>query len=258
MTPLRSFEAPFTALIQGASRGVGLATVRQLLEDETDTVIATSREPASSEQLRTLSENRPETLELIPMDVTDESSVRGAASAAASTVEELDFLFNVSGILHDDSTGLHPEKSLDDVDPDQLQRSFAVNAVGPLLVAKHFAPFFRHDRRAVFANMSARVGSIGDNRRGGWYGYRASKAAQNQFTRTLSIEMNRKAPETICVALHPGTVDTQLSEPFQSNVPDEQLFDVEQAVDHLFEVVDGLELDDSGEFFDWAGEPIQW
>ncbi len=259
MHTLQNFETPFNAMIQGASRGIGLEMVRQLLaHDGIETVVATSRTPHDSRELERMSMKHPERLQLVPMDVTDEASVADAAEEIDAQLDELDFLFNVAGVLHDDSVGLQPEKSLDDIDPGLLQHSFAVNSIGPLLVAKHFVSLFRHGRRAVLANMSARVGSIDDNRRGGWYGYRASKAAQNQFTRTLAIEMGRKAPEAICVALHPGTVDTNLSEPFQSNVPEEQLFTREEAVDYLFSVVDDLDPDDSGEFFDWAGEPIEW
>jgi NAD(P)-dependent dehydrogenase (short-subunit alcohol dehydrogenase family) len=116
----------------------------------------------------------------------------------------------------------------------------------------------RHGRRAVIANLSARVGSIGDNRIGGWYAYRASKAAQNQITKTASIELRRKAPALVCVALHPGTVDTDLSAPFQGNVPEGKLFSVERAARQLLEVIDGLGPDDTGRFFDWAGEPVEW
>ncbi len=256
---LTRFRRDFTALIQGASRGIGLEMVRRLLEvEDAGTVVATSRHPAKSEGLRRLAEDHSDALHLVRMDVTDERTIERAADDVRALVGELDFLFNVAGLLHDETTDMAPEKSLRDVDPDQLHRSFAVNAIGPLVVAKHFAGLFRHDRRGVFANMSARVGSIGDNRKGGWYGYRASKAAQNQFTRTLAIEMNRRSPETICAALHPGTVDTQLSAPFQSNVPESQLQTVEESVDNLFDVVDDLDQSDSGEFFDWAGEPIQW
>lgn len=256
---LTRFRSDFTALIQGASRGIGLEMVRRLLAvEDAGTVVATSRHPAKSDGLRELSDEHPDALHLVRMDVTDEQTVERAADDVRALADELDFLFNVAGLLHDDTTGMAPEKSLRDVDPNQLHRSFAVNAIGPLVVAKHFSGLFRHGRRGVFANMSARVGSIGDNRKGGWYGYRASKAAQNQFTRTLAIEMNRRSPETICVALHPGTVDTQLSDPFQSNVPESQLQTVEESVDNLFDVVDELDPSDSGEFFDWAGEPIQW
>lgn len=256
---LESFDGPTHAMIQGASRGIGLGFVRALLEDDCiEHLVATARVPEASDELTELKREHPNRLQLTALDVTDETSVRAAARRVGEAVDDLHLLFNVSGVLHDESRGMQPEKSLNDVDPDHLQRSFAVNAIGPLLVAKHFHPLFRHGERAVCANMSARVGSIGDNYKGGWYGYRASKAAQNQFTRTLAIELDRKAPETICVALHPGTVDTGLSEPFQNFVSEDQLFSVPEAVDHLLEVIDGLSPDDSGAFFDWAGEPIEW
>jgi NAD(P)-dependent dehydrogenase (short-subunit alcohol dehydrogenase family) len=256
---LTRFPDDFNAMIQGASRGIGLQMVRQLLESErAGQVIATSRHPDKSDGLRSLRQDHRDRLHLVPLDITQQDSVERAAADLGHHLEELDFLFNVSGLLHDRSTGMMPEKSLSDIDPNHLRRSFDVNAIGPLLVAKHFHTFFNHDRRAIFANMSARVGSIGDNRKGGWYGYRASKAAQNQFTRTLAIELNRRVPNVICVALHPGTVDTQLSEPFQTHVPDQQLQTSAEAVDHLLEVVDSLETSDSGLFFDWAGQPIEW
>jgi len=256
---LESFDAPIHALVQGASRGIGLGFARALSEDpRVEELIVTSRTPDSSDGLDELKREHPDRIHLVSLDVSREDSVRRGARRVGEHLQDLHLLLNVSGLLHDDSEGMHPEKSLDDVDPEHLHRSFAVNSIGPLLVAKHFAPFVRHGERAVFANMSARVGSIGDNFKGGWYGYRASKAAQNQFTRTLAVEMGRKAPETICVALHPGTVDTDLSDPFQSHVPDEQLFTVRESVAHLLRVIDGLSRSDSGEFFDWAGEPIEW
>ena len=123
-------------------------------------------------------------------------------------------IINCAGLLHDGDS-LQPEKRLADVTAASLERSFAVNAIGPLLIAKHFQGMLHPQRLAVFATLSARVGSIGDNRTGGWYSYRASKAAQNMITKNLSIELHRRARGVICVALHPGTVDTGLSRPFQ-------------------------------------------
>jgi NAD(P)-dependent dehydrogenase (short-subunit alcohol dehydrogenase family) len=259
MPILSSFEGPINALVQGASRGIGYGVVEALLENpNVHRVFATSRFPEKSDDLMALREHAGDRLHLLPLDVTDEDSILAASAAVKRAVDELHFLFNVAGILHDDTTGMAPEKSLRDLDPKHLRRSFEINAIGPILVAKHFHELFRHGKRAVFANMSARVGSIGDNRLGGWYGYRASKAAQNQFTRTFAVEMGRKAPKTIVVALHPGTVDTQLSEPFQKNVKPNKLFSVDRSVDQLFEVIDGLTPEDSGRFFDWAGDSIEW
>jgi NAD(P)-dependent dehydrogenase (short-subunit alcohol dehydrogenase family) len=139
-----------------------------------------------------------------------------------------------------------------------MQRVFAVNAFGPALMLRHFHPLLASDGKAVFAAISARVGSIADNRIGGWYSYRASKAALNQFLRTASIEFGRRHKNAIVAALHPGTTDTGLSKPFQANVPDEQLFSVEKTVGYLLSVIDRLSPDDSGGFFAWDGQPIEW
>ncbi|HEX8387840.1 MAG TPA: SDR family NAD(P)-dependent oxidoreductase, partial [Sphingomonas sp.] len=148
------------------------------------------------------------------------------------------------------------EKAMRDLDADWLQRNFLVNAVGPALVAKHFLPLLPRARRAVFAALSARVGSISDNNLGGWYGYRASKAALNQLIRTLAIEERRRNPQAVVVALHPGTVDTDLSRPFQGNVQPGRLFAPDRAAVQLLDVLDGLKPVDSGRLFDWEGKQI--
>ena len=137
-----------------------------------------------------------------------------------------------------------------------MQRSFAVNAIGPALVAKHVLGRFPRDERAVFAAISARVGSISDNRLGGWYGYRAAKAALNQLIRSLAIELARTRPEAVCVGLHPGTVDTRLSEPFQGNVPDRQLFTPQASTARMLEVIDNLKSADTGQLFAYDGSVI--
>ena len=245
-------------LVQGASSGLGLAFTRRFLEDLPEAmVIATSRDPSSSDDLRSLATTHGERLICLPMDVADEDSIASAAGRVGESVERLDLLINCAGILHD-TEGLAPEKRLEDVTPAKLERSFRVNAFGPLLVAKHFLSLLNHDRRAVFASISARVGSIEDNRLGGWYAYRASKAAQNQFTRTLAIECGRRAKNVIVIALHPGTTDTPLSKPFQANVSAEQLFSADQAARYLCATIAGLSREDSGQFRDFEGEPIPW
>ena len=119
-------------------------------------------------------------------------------------------------------------------------------------------PLFRHDERSILAAISAKVGSIGDNQLGGWYGYRASKAALNMFMRNIAIEYRRTSPRTIAVVLHPGTTDTRLSQPFQKNVPAEKLFSVDRTVTQLLEVIENLEEGDSGQFFSWDGSPLPW
>ena len=253
----RNPPGPMRALVQGASRGLGLELTRQLLSrPDCDAVVATCRQPQASEGLMALAREHGDRLHCLRLDVTNAESVASAAGYVARACGDLHLLLNVAGLLHDGE--LQPEKRLESVDPDRMRRVFEVNAFGPLLMARHFHALLAHEERSVLANLSARVGSIGDNRAGGWYAYRASKAAQNMFTRTLAIELRRRAPHCICVALHPGTVDTDLSRPFQRNVPDERLFPVERAARQLLAVVDALGPEDSGRFFAWDGEPIPW
>ncbi|MDH4165282.1 MAG: SDR family oxidoreductase [Gammaproteobacteria bacterium] len=254
-----SFAARGNVLIQGASRGIGLEFVRQCLaESRVGQVVATCRSPANATELAALAITAAGRLTVLALDVTDEASIAAAAAATARTVPRLHVVVNCAGVLHDDASGLRPEKRLTDVRPGSLARAFAVNAIGPLLVARHFEPLLAHADRAVFASLSARVGSIEDNRLGGWYAYRASKAAQNMYTRTLAVEWARSRRNVICVALHPGTTDTDLSRPFQGNVPEGKLFDVQRTVSQLLEVINRLRPDDTGRFFAWDGERIPW
>ena len=208
------------AAVIGASGGIGAAFVAALTAAGSE-VIALSR---------------------ADLDITDETSI---AAAAARIGAPLDLVIVATGLLH--GNGVAPEKAMRDLSAATLARYFAVNATGPALVAKHFLPLLARDRRAVFAALSARVGSISDNRLGGWYGYRASKAALNQLIRTLAIELARTRPEALCVALHPGTVDTGLSQPFQRGVPD--LFTPERSAAAMLAVLAGLTPADSGGCF---------
>ena len=211
------------ALVTGASRGVGLALVSALLTDRSvERVFAASREAVGNPALIALASSYDRRLFRLDLDVSDEKSVSAAANTMRAETGRLDLIINCAGVLHNDA-GMQPEKRLADVSTVNLERSFAVNAVGPLLIAKHCQTLLDNHRRAVFASLSARVGSIGDNRLGGWYAYRAAKAAQNMITKNLSIELRRKAKEIICVALHPGTVDTELSQPFQRDIAASQL-----------------------------------
>ncbi|WEK43334.1 MAG: SDR family NAD(P)-dependent oxidoreductase [Candidatus Sphingomonas colombiensis] len=215
-----------SAVIIGASGGIG-AALAEALEEEGETVLRLSR---------------PE------IDLTDEASI--AAAAARAGAPEL--VIVATGILHDSERG--PEKALSDLDPAWLARQYAINTIGPALIAKHFLPIMPRSGRSIFAALSARVGSIGDNRLGGWYGYRASKAALNQFIRTLAIEDKRRNDRGIVVALHPGTVDTKLSKPFQQSGRD--LFAPGRAAVQLLDVIDGFTPKDSGRLFSWDGTEI--
>jgi NAD(P)-dependent dehydrogenase (short-subunit alcohol dehydrogenase family) len=245
------------ALVQGASRGLGLALVRTLLAaDGVTRVFATARAPERSEGLAQLGDEYGARLVCEQLDVCDEASIRAAAERVAAREPRLHWLLNCAGLLHDGV--LRPEKRLEDADPERLRRLFDVNAIGPLLVAKHFVSLLRHDEPAVLANISARVGSIDDNRSGGWYGYRASKAAQNMFTRTLALELSRRAPQLVCIALHPGTVATDLSAPYRGGLAPERLFSPERAAEQLWSVLRSLTPEDSGRFLDWAGKSVPW
>jgi len=255
---LSSFPDDSRALVQGASRGIGLEFVRQLLtEPRIGRVFATCRAPDQAGQLAALAHDDPR-LSVVALDATSEDSITRAAAQVAADTERLHLVVNCAGLLHGGPTAVAPEKRLADVRPEALAASFAINAAGPLLVAKHFERLLAHRERAVFASISARVGSIGDNRLGGWYAYRGAKAAQNMFTKTLAIEWARSRRNVVCVALHPGTTDTDLSRPFQANVPAEKLFPVERTVRQLLDVIDHLGPADTGRFLAWDGREIPW
>ena len=184
------------------------------------------------------------------VDPTEEESI----IRAAATIDMVDLAILTTGMLHDAEQ--RPERALKELDPAKLARSFAINTIAPALVAKHLIPKMPRDRRAVFAVLGARVGSIGDNRTGGWHGYRASKAALVMLMKTIAIETARSRPNAIIVTLHPGTVDTGMSKPFQGNVTPEKLFTPAFAAERLLSVIDGLTPADSGGHFAWDGSRI--
>jgi NAD(P)-dependent dehydrogenase (short-subunit alcohol dehydrogenase family) len=186
-------------------------------------------------------------------DLEDEASL-AAAAAELKDGAPIRRLIVATGLLH--AEGVAPERSTAALNAAQLLRLYAINAVGPALIAKHFLPLLPRAEPSVFAALSARVGSIGDNRLGGWHSYRASKAALNMLIRTLAIELKRTRPHAILVGLHPGTVDTALSKPFQRGVPEGRLFTPDEAAGRLLAVVDGLGPDDSGAVFAWDGARI--
>jgi NAD(P)-dependent dehydrogenase (short-subunit alcohol dehydrogenase family) len=230
------------AVIVGSSGGIG-AALCAALADRGARVHALSRGGA------------PGDARLIPgrIDIEDEASIARAA-ATLSEQGPLDLVIVASGLLH--AADLAPEKSYRQLSAASLSRYFRVNATGPALVAKHFLPLLRRDRPAIFVALSARVGSIGDNRLGGWHGYRASKAALNMIVKTLSIELSRTHPQAACVALHPGTVATRLSAPFRSGVAADRLFDADRAAAQLLDVAVGLTSADTGGIFAWNGSAI--
>ena len=186
------------------------------------------------------------------LDLTHEPAIRDWAGQ----IGEIDWLINAVGMLHTPAQG--PEKTIRHIDPAFFLESMSINTVPTLLLAKHLHGKFRHGRPAVFATVSAKVGSIEDNRLGGWFSYRASKAALNMCLKTLAIEWRRSLPNVAVAALHPGTTDTALSRPFQHNVPTGQLFTPEQSVDYMIDVLDRLKAKDSGQFLAFDGERLPW
>ena len=235
---------PLHAVVIGASGGIGRAIVESLAaREDVARVTALSRRamaPASSK------------VAVGHIDLLDEASVAQAAAACNDPAPRL--VICAAGILHDGD--LQPEKSLRDLDPARLAQLFAVNTIGPALVLKHFSPLLPRTGRNVIALLSARVGSISDNRLGGWYGYRASKAALNQLVRTASIEIARSRREAIIVGLHPGTVETALSAPFSANVATGKLFTPDYCAAKLLEVLDGLSPATSGRCYAWDGSEV--
>jgi len=245
------------ALVVGANRGIGLGFVRYLLlqDDRVKHLYATHRQPPSP-ALVALREQFPDRLSLLRLDITSEADISSALQQIHQEVQSLHLVVYCVGFLHEGP--IQPEKGLQQIQADHLLRYFQVNSIGAVLLAKHLVPLLKHPDRSVFASISAKVGSIGDNQLGGWYGYRASKAALNMLIRTTAIEYSRKSPKTLVALLHPGTTDTDLSLPFQRNVPPQKLFSVERTVAQLMQVIDGLQPEDHGQFFAWDGSRLPW
>ncbi len=232
--------------IIGASGGIGSALVKLLSNEPNHIIHAFSR---------SYIKNDSKNVHVGKIDFNDESSISAAAERATQHFP-LDLVIVASGVLHD--TGMMPEKSLRDLSATNFEQNFFANTIIPALVAKHFLPKMQRNQRAVFAALSARVGSISDNRLGGWYAYRASKAALNMVIKTTSIEIARRQKQIIVVGLHPGTVATKLSEPFQKRVPPEKLFTADIAAKQLINVLDKLNTDDSGKVFAWDGSEVPY
>lgn len=245
-------------LIIGASGGIGKAMVKQLIE-------MSANNKSSGKIFATYHANRPnfaaDNLYWLPMDVSDEKSIEQAIADIKQQATHIDWVINCVGLLH--TSHNQPEKALRQLETDFFLQSMQINALASLLIAKHIKPLLAKaernaDKPAIFATISARVGSISDNQLGGWYSYRMSKAALNMGMKNLSIEWTRSLKDVCVVVMQPGTVDTQLSSPFQGNVVDEKLFSPAYSAQRLLEVLDSMTAAQSGSFVDWAGESIAW
>lgn len=234
--PFASFPPGGVALVVGASGGIGSALVERLAHSGHFAEVLGTRRDGS-----------------LALDLTHEASISAAIENVAAR-GELRLVVDATGVLH--GGGFLPEKSLRDLDAAHFAHAFVINAIGPALLMKHVLPRLPREGKSVFATLSARVGSIGDNRLGGWHAYRASKAALNQLVRTAAIELKRRAPHAVCIALHPGTVDTSLSAPFAKTGL--EVHSPADAATHLLSVIEGLEPAQSGGFYDWRGDEIPW
>ena len=235
---LASFAPGLRALVFGAGGGIGAAFVTELgAHPRVAKVYAAARSAEAPWQF----------------DLTDEASIEAVAKAAAAE-GPLDLVLVATGVLHNPT--MRPEKTWRSLDAAALAEAFAINATGPALIAKHTLGLLRRDAKSAFACLSARVGSIEDNRLGGWHAYRASKAALNMLIRSCAVELQQRNPGALCVALHPGTVDTRLSQPFQGGVPSSKLFTPAMSARSLLGVLDRLTPADSGRLFAWDGQAI--
>lgn len=239
MTVLASLPPGYSAAIIGANGAIGGALVQALQAD-----------PRCARVHGLTRRSAP------PLDLRDEASIAAAAAqlrAQQPPGEPLHLLVCATGVLQLGPRS--PEKRLADLEPEALAQALAVNAIGPALVLKHFHELLPLKERALVAVLSARVSSIGDNRKGGWYAYRASKAALNQLLHTAALEVARKRPLAVLAALHPGTVQSALSAPI---IGDAEASTPSAAAGHLLRVLDGLQPADSGGFFAWDGTAIAW
>ena len=236
-----------TVAIIGSSGAIGNAVSDNLINDESiDIIYKFSRSMSVKENKR---------VKNIFLDIEDEESIKSSLDHVPSDTK-FDLVFVATGILHNDKE-IFPEKSIKDIDIDKLKKVISVNTIGPTLIGKYFIPYLRKDEKSVFAFLSARVGSISENKLGGWYSYRASKTALNQIIKNFSIEIKRTNKNVIFVGLQPGTVKSFLSKPFERNVKEDNLFTPEYSAEKLLQVINDLSPDDSGKFFAWNGEEIQ-
>jgi len=268
--------------VTGANRGIGLQFVQSLLDRTRGTVVACCRDPEAAADLKRLVALHPKDagggsrVHTVRLDVENQASIEQAGATIRAQFDRVDLLLNVAGILGDaGKTTPGPERSLDKMDRAWLEKTLAVNLVGPVMLTKELLPLLKQKRPrgrrnssddqtssttprppAVVANLSARVGSVSDNQLGGWYSYRMSKSALNQMTRTLAHELKRHS--AWAVALHPGTTDTGLSQPFQANVKKGSLFPVEFTVTQLLDAIDSMEEKHSGGLYDWSGQALSF
>lgn len=242
---LSSFGENLSVAVIGASGGIGRALINYFAEHEKiETIYAMSRSAQGHTHDKVVSQL---------LDSTNEESIQAAVDSIPKDTK-LDIVIVTTGLLHSDT--IAPEKSLRNLNADQMAEVFLVNTIGPSLIAKHFIPRLSRGQKSVFACLSARVGSISDNRLGGWYAYRSSKAALNMILKNAAIETARRNKQACVIGLHPGTVDTGLSKPFQKNVSEDKLFTPQYSAECLLKVIDDVTSENSGRVFAWDGSVV--
>ena len=246
---LKSFGNNINVAVVGASGGIGLSLVEELsLNLCVNKIFALSRSKFI---------HSGDNVSTFHLDLENEGIIASAASAVSKVANELTVLFVTSGILHSGNT-LSPEKTWKSINSQTIEKVFKINTIGPALVAKHFLPLISTNKKCALVFLTARMGSIGDNFLGGWYSYRASKAGLNMIIKTLSIEMARRNANSVCVGLHPGTVDTKLSQPYQRGVKPGSLFSGKQSAKYLLQVLNSLSPKNTGSIFSWDGDEIPY
>ncbi|MGD1984526.1 MAG: SDR family NAD(P)-dependent oxidoreductase [Chromatiaceae bacterium] len=245
--PLDAASVPRRVLVAGATGGIGRAFCEQVEQRFPDASLV-----RLARNIRNLPDSPSDTLDL-GFDITDEDSIIEAVGRLDDT--PVDWLFVATGWLHGD--GRRPEKTYKQLSADNLALSYQLNAIGPALLVKHLVPSLATDRAAHVGILSARVGSISDNRLGGWHAYRASKAALNMLIKNFAIEWSRNRLRHVIVGLQPGTTDTALSAPFQRNVPADHLQTPQYTASQLAQVMQRLRAEDSGGLFDFLGLPFE-
>lgn len=248
--------------IIGGTGGIGKAMIEQLLQTATNKHASTNTGVhVFATYHKSIPDFEADNLYWIAMDICDEQSIKHAADTIKQQATHIDWVINCAGLLHTKTR--QPEKALQQIESGFFLENMQINALASLLIAKHIKPLLAKaersmDKPAIFATISARVGSISDNQLGGWYSYRMSKAALNMGMKNLSIEWSRSLKDVCVVVMQPGTVNTQLSAPFQGNVADGQLFSPAYSAECLLEVLSKMNATQSGSFVDWAGESIPW
>ncbi|MBW7472264.1 SDR family NAD(P)-dependent oxidoreductase [Marinobacter sp. F4218] len=243
-------------VIAGVSGAIGAALAQAMLDQNPDSQVVglcrvPDRAPAALQEA--------DRVTLAAWDAVDSGSLASVTKALSSVIpagEGIDTLVYAAGLLHSDN--MFPEKRLEDLSADAMGRAFAVNATGFALLVRALMPWLRHRELKRIAAVSAKVGSITDNRLGGWYAYRSSKAALNMLVRTLAVELPRRCKPVACLALHPGTTESALSEPFRKSLAQLTVHSPEQTADHLLNVLRAVGAGDNGRFLSWDGSELPW